>query len=133
MIKNLLVIAGFILMMIAISCGSSPEKKLIGTWKVADVKIDFDESKVSPEMLSQIIEMQKQTYFRIINDSVMVIISNDNTHETKWALNQEDNTISFFFEGVETKPNKLGVYNEPNIISESNTPLGKMITYYEKE
>jgi len=133
MIKNLLVITGFILMMLAISCGSSPEKKLIGTWKVADVKVDFDESKVSPEMLSQIIEMQKQTYFRIINDSVMVIISNDNTHETKWALNLEDNTISFFFDGMEAKPNKLGVYSEPSIISESNTPLGKMITYYEKE
>ncbi len=133
MIKNLMIIGGFILMMIAISCGSSPEKKLIGTWKVTDVNIDFDESKVSPEMLSQIIEMQKQTYFRIINDSVMVIISNDNTHETKWALNTEDNVITFFFEGMETKSNKLGVYTDNNIISETNTPLGKMTTYYEKE
>ncbi len=130
-----MIIGGFILMMIAISCGSSPEKKLIGTWKVTDVNIDFDESKVSPEMLSQIIEMQKQTYFRIINDSVMVIISNDNTHETKWALNTEDNVITFFFEGMETKSNKLGVYvyTDNNIISETNTPLGKMTTYYEKE
>lgn len=133
MIKNIMVISSFFLIMIIISCGRSPEKKLIGTWKVKNVETNFDEQSVSPEMLSQIIEIQKQTYFRIVNDSIMAIISVDNTHEAKWILDPEDNTITFFFEGMETMPNKLGVYNKPTIIAESNTPLGKMITYYEKE
>jgi len=129
--KGLLVSISIALIWI-VSC-SSPENKLIGTWKVKNVETNFDEQSVSPEMLSQIIEIQKQTYFRIVNDSIMVIISVDNTHEAKWILDPEDNTITFFFEGMETMPNKLGVYNKPTIIAESNTPLGKMITYYEKE
>lgn len=115
-----------------ISC-SSPESKLIGTWKVADVETDFNEQSYSPEMLSQVIDMQKQTYFRIINDSVMAIISNDNTHEAKWLLNPDDNTITFFFEGMETTPNTLGVYSDSKIKSETNTPIGKMVIYYGKE
>jgi len=129
--KGLLVSISIALIWI-VSC-SSPENKLIGTWKVKNVETNFDEQSVSPEMLSQIIEIQKQTYFRIVNDSIMAIISVDNTHEAKWILDPEDNTITFFFEGMETMPNKLGVYNKPTIIAESNTPLGKMITYYEKE
>lgn len=115
-----------------VSC-SSPESKLIGTWKVKDVETNFDEQSVSPEMLKQVIEMQKQTYFRIINDSTMAIITNDNTHEAKWILNPDDNTITFFFDGMETTPNKLGKFSDSGIISETNTPLGKMIIYYGKE
>lgn len=124
-------IAGIVLLGM-ISC-SSPESKLVGTWKVSNVETNFDEQKVSPEMLNQIIEMQKQTYFRIINDSVMIIISNDNSHETKWVFNEDDSTITFFFEGMETSPNKLGIYISPEIISETNTPLGTMTVHYEKE
>ena len=98
-----------------------------------DVETNFDEQSVSPEMLKQVIDMQKQTYFRIINDSTMAIISNDNTHEAKWTLNPDDNTITFFFEGMETTPNKLGKLADSKIISETNTPLGKMIIFYGKE
>ena len=132
MMKKGLLVSISIALIWIVSC-SSPENKLIGTWKVKNVETNFDEQSVSPEMLSQIIEIQKQTYFRIVNDSIMAIISIDNTHEAKWILDPEDNTITFFFEGMETMPNKLGVYNKPTIIAESNTPLGKMITYYEKE
>jgi len=132
MMKKGLLVSISIALIWIVSC-SSPENKLIGTWKVKNVETNFDEQSVSPEMLSQIIEIQKQTYFRIVNDSIMAIISVDNTHEAKWILDPEDNTITFFFEGMETMPNKLGVYNKPTIIAESNTPLGKMITYYEKE
>ncbi len=98
-----------------------------------DVETNFDEQSVSPEMLSQVIDMQKQTYFRIMNDSTMAIISSDNTHEAKWILNPDDNTITFFFEGMETTPNTLGKYSDGQIVSETSTPLGKMIIFYGKE
>jgi hypothetical protein len=129
--KIWIVVTGVALVWLA-SC-SSPESKLIGTWKVSDVETNFDEQSVSPEMLKQVIDMQKQTYFRIINDSTMAIITNDNTHEAKWILNPDDNTISFFFKGMETTPNKLGKFSDSKIISETSTPLGKMIIYYGKE
>lgn len=130
--KLMLVVIGVISLLWLASC-SSPETKLIGTWKVQDVETNFDEQSVSPEMLRQVIDMQKQTYFRILNDSTMIIISNDNTHEAKWVLNSDDNMITFFFEGMETVPNTLGKYTDTRIISETSTPLGKMIIFYEKE
>jgi hypothetical protein len=34
---------------------------------------------------------------------------------------------------METTPNKLGKLSDSKIISETNTPLGKMIIYYGKE
>jgi hypothetical protein len=129
--KLWMVVLSFAIVWLA-SC-SSPESKLIGTWKVSDVETNFDEQSVSPEMLSQVIDMQKQTYFRIINDSTMAIVTNDNTHEAKWILNPDDSTITFFFEGMETTPNKLGKYVDSQIISETSTPLGKMIIFYGKE
>ena len=115
------------------SCGGSPESKLIGTWKSYDVQTDFDEDAVNPEMLSQIVEVQEQTYFRIINDTTLIIISEDNTYETKWALDHETNTLSYFFSGRESKPNILGKVEGDEIISESVRPFGKMTVYYRKE
>lgn len=114
------------------SCSTSPESKLIGTWKVQDVKTDFDESKVSPEMLSQAVAMQKETFFRIINDSVMMIMSGSSTFETQWMLG-EDNTISYMFADQKIKPNKLGKVEDGHIIQVSNTPLGVITTTFAKE
>ncbi len=130
--KRIFVAAVSIALVWLVSC-SSPESKLVGIWKVKNVEANFDEQKVSPEMLNQVIEMQKQTYFRILNDSVMIIISNDNSHEAKWKFNQEDNSVIFFFEGMETSPTKLGVYLDQEIVSETNTPLGKLTVFYGKE
>lgn len=120
-------------MMIAISCGNNPEKKLIGTWKVANVQTEFNENEVTPEMLRQVVEMQKQTYFRILNDSTMVIISSNNTYEANWILHEETNNISYFFEGMESQVNELGNYSEGQIINQTNTALGTMTITYEKE
>ena len=105
---------------------------MIGTWKVADVQTDFNEVEVSPEMLSQVVEMQKQTYFRIVDDSTMVIISNNNTHEAKWMFDAESDEVSYFFEGGDTSPNILGKLTEGQIINETETPLGAMTIIYSK-
>ena len=115
------------------SCGQSIEKKLTGTWKVADVRTDFDESQVTPQMLQQVVELQKQTYFRILNDSTMVIISNKNTYEANWTIDEENNTITYFFEGNNTRGNELGKFEEGQIVSKSKTALGSMTIYYKKE
>jgi len=116
-----------------VSCGSGPEKKLVGTWKVTDVQTDFDETKVTPEMLKQVVEMQKQTYFRILNDTTLVIISNNNTHEAKWAFDDKTQTITYFFKGMGTKANTLGTFSDGNIINETKTALGKMTITYGKQ
>lgn len=131
--KRILALSFISLLIFAASCGSNPKDELIGTWKVDKVNTDFDESKVTPEMLSQIVEMQKETFFKFTNDSIMVIVSNNNTnHEAFWQLD-DDGTISFFFKGNELKANKLGKIENNYIISTSKSPLGTITIWYVKE
>ena len=125
---SLLLLLGIVLFA---SC-SSTENKLVGTWKVEDVKTDFDESKTTPQMLQQIVEIQKQTHFKIRTDSVMVIISNNNTYEAVWSFDKSHQIINYHFKD-DTTVYKLGDYVEPYIISESTTPLGVITTTYSKE
>ena len=115
------------------ACDGSVESKLIGTWKVTNVQTDFNETEVSPEMLRQVVELQKQTHFRLLGDSIMVIISNNDTHEATWRYEDEDQTIVFFFDGNQTHPNVLGKLEENKIVQESVTPLGSITIYFEKE
>ncbi len=122
-----------IISVIAVSCSQSPEKQLTGTWKVSDVQTDFDETKVTPEMLRQVVDMQKQTFFKILNDTIMVIISNNVTHEAKWHFNKETSEIIYFFVGMENMSHTLGKFEENKIVSKSNTPLGVITTTFEKE
>jgi len=133
--KIIMKVSGILLLGLLISC-SSPEKKLTGTWKVSDVQTGFNENDVTPEMLSQAVDLQKQTYFRILNDSAMVIISNNNTHEAIWQYNKETSEITYSFKGTpgpQTLVNVLGKYQDGKIIQRSTTPLGVITTTYEKE
>jgi hypothetical protein len=123
----------FALMVLISSCGNSPEAKLVGTWKAQKVDTEFDEKYTTPEMLRQVVEMQKETYFRIIDDSTLIIVSPGNTHETKWNFNSKDQTITYFFDSNPHQLNKLGTLSSGKIVSETNTPLGKITIYYEME
>lgn len=133
--KQLLKLTGlmFVLAMIISSCGGSPESKLVGTWKAQKVETDFDEKFTNPEMLRQVVEMQKETYFKIIDDSTLVIVSPGTTHETKYMLDKDDNSIAYFFDDNPGLINNLGILSEGKIVSESTTPLGTITIYYEKE
>ncbi len=115
------------------ACNSTPESKIIGIWKAQKVETDFDAQKTTPDMISQVVEMQKQTYFRMINDSVMTIISKNNTHEAKWKYDKETGSITYYFNGMQGIPSILGIFEDGKIVSESKTPLGKITIYYEKE
>jgi len=130
--KRILLLSVVSLLLFAASCGSDPKAELIGTWKVEKVDTDFDENKVTPEMLTQIVEMQKGTFFKFVNDTSMEIVSSNNTHIASWLLDKEG-TISFYFKGQELKPAKLGKVEDGKIISVSKTPLGIMTISYVKE
>jgi len=121
--------------MVLFSCQNSPESKLIGTWKVIEVETDFDETRSNPRMINQVVETQKQTFFKILNDTTMVIISSGNTYEAKWRLNPDDQNITYTFDEWDENsvPFELGVYVDNQIIAESNMAMGKMVVYFEKE
>lgn len=115
------------------SCGGTPESKLVGTWKAQKVETDFDEQYTTPEMLRQVVEMQKETFFRITDDSTLIIVSPGNTYETNWKLDLNDNSISYFYDDSPNSVNKLGTLSSGKIVSESKTPLGVITIYYEME
>jgi len=121
----------FLSVVLFVSC-SSTENKLTGVWKVQDVKTDFNETTATPQMLQQVAEIQKQTYFKIKNDSVMVIISNNKTYEAVWTFDKSTNVINYHFKG-DADTHKLGTFIDPNIVTESKTQLGIITTIYAKE
>jgi hypothetical protein len=125
---SLLLLLGVVLFA---SC-SSTENKLVGIWKVEDVKTDFNESNTTPKMLQQIVEIQKQMYFKIRTDSVMVIISNNNTYEAVWSFDKGNQVISYHFKN-DTTVYKLGDYVDSFIITKSLKPFGVITTTYSKE
>lgn len=131
--RNIIALSVVLIVILITSCGQSIEKKLVGTWKVADVQTEFNETEVTPEMLRQVVDLQKQTYFRIINDSTMVIISNNNTYEAGWVIDEETSDITYFFDGMEAQGNQLGNYTDGQIVNETKTALGSMTITYKKE
>jgi hypothetical protein len=130
--KRIFLIAVVPIFLFVASCGSNPKEELIGTWRPDKVDTEFDENKVNPEMIRQIVEMQKRTFFKFINESVMIIVSNNNTHEASWLLDEEG-TISFYFKGQELKPNKLGKVEDGKILAVTKSQLGTIKIWYVKE
>ncbi len=136
MAKNLFKVSALLIVMAVIlsSCGkTTAESKLIGTWKANKVETDFDEQFTTPEMLKQVVEMQKETYFEITSDSTLLIVSPGSKHETTWKLDHSNQAISYFFEGNPNYVNKLGTLKDGKIVSESKTPLGIITIYFEQE
>ena len=121
----------FLSVIMFVAC-SSTENKLTGVWKVQDVKTDFNENQATPQMLQQIVEIQKQTHFKIKDDSVMVIISNNKTYEAVWTFDKKTKVISYHFKG-DDNTHKLGTFIDPSIVTESKTQLGTITTTYAKE
>jgi len=111
---------------------NSPSSRLKGTWKVADVKTHFGKTKLPPELVAHIVAEQKKISFRILNDSVMVLILNNNTHEARWKMGP-NHEISYYFTTQPAMFHKLGKWDGSHIISDTKTPLGDLIVTYEKK
>ncbi len=125
----------FFIMTIAglLACSSDTKTKMIGTWRAADVKTEFDEQRVSPQMLQQVVEMEKQVFFKFLNDSIMHINTLDHTNRAFWFYDEENGMITYRFIEPGSATNDLGMYMNGKITSESETALGKITIVYEKQ
>ncbi len=112
------------------SC-SEHKNQLVGEWKVYDVKTDFDETRTTPQMLQQVVDIEKQNRLKFVDDTSLLIIIKGNTYEAEWKMDA-NNVIHYYFKN-DTTPHKLGKYNKPYIIATSKTKIGLMTTTYEKE
>jgi hypothetical protein len=119
-----------ILALIITSCNHS-SCELIGTWNVYDVKTDFDEKRTTPQMLEQLVDIEKQNQLKFIDDSSLLIVTKDNVYEAIWKMDK-NNVIYYHFK-KDTTTHKLAVYQKPFIITKSKTKIGTMTTTYEKE
>ncbi len=110
---------------------SKNSNKFIGVWKVNDVKTDFDETKTTPQMLQQLVDIEERNQLKFINDTSLLIVTKDNTFEALWKIDK-NNVIYYRFKN-DTTLHKLAEYHEPYIITKSKTKIGMMTTTYEKE
>ncbi len=117
------------------ACNSNPKSKLVGTWKAETVDVKFDEQRVSPEMIRQVGLENKQVFFKIQNDSTMqlYISANGNPQNLFWFYNVEDNKITYGYKIDDFNTIELGKLIDGKIISESETPLGKIVTTFKQE
>ncbi len=116
-----------------VSCSTKKGPDLTGIWKVADVKVEFNEQSSTPEMLRQVAEREKQTILEIQNDSVMSIIAGNTTYKAFWVLDQESGIINYRFEDMGARMTELGKLIDGTIVAESETAMGKIIVTYQKD
>lgn len=114
------------------ACKSSSEKKMVGTWTVKTVEVDFDEMKSTPEMVNQVIEKENRMKLQFVNDSILLINDDNASHRTIWSLNPNGGIFYRFEDSPQF--NLLGTYNteENSITTNSSTPLGTISVMYKK-
>ncbi len=112
------------------SCSSTPESKLLGTWKVTEVKVNFDGQKANSQTISQVENREKQTILKFTSDSTLSIIDGNITHRSLWTLG-DNGLISYQFEKDQTVY-ELGILKNKVITATSSTSLGDIVTVFEK-
>ena len=127
-----LLIPAIIIVFFMMSC-SNPGHKLVGTWKVSQVETNFKDTNLPKTIITHIKDEQKQLSFKIINDSVMVVILDNNAHEATWEMDSKSKVISYYFNNQKNVINKLGTWEGSDIVSESITPLGKLTVIFKKQ
>lgn len=104
---------------------------MIGIWEVEHVDANFDESKINPGALEQVIATEKQTKLNFSDDSTLFLTIGETNQKAFW--NQQDNSIFFFFDGDPLNVYELGNLVNDKIESESETPIGTIKVIYTKQ
>lgn len=130
--RTLLPIAAVMLVVIALitSCSNS-KNQMIGLWKVENVDAQFDESRVNPQTLEQVIASEKQTLLKFVDDSTLTIMLGETNMKAFYTLD-ESNKLFYYFEGAPTQVYELGTLTNNKIEAESTTPVGKIKVTYQK-
>jgi hypothetical protein len=84
-------------------------------------------------MLKQVIQVEKQLFFKFQNDSMMNIHTMDQTLKAYWFFDEESGRIDYRFAEAASAISELGVYKDGSITAESQTALGKLTITYRKE
>lgn len=134
-LKKIQLICVIVLFTALYACNSTPKSKLVGVWKAENVDVKFDEQVASPEMIRQVGLENKQVFFKIQNDSILLLYidSKSSPQSLFWFYDEKSGMITYAYKADDLNPIELGKYSDSKIISESSTPLGKIKTTFSKE
>ena len=119
--KSFLSLLGCLFLLAA--CTPEPET-LIGSWTVDKVNVQFDENRTTPELVKQMGEIEKGNSFSINADSVLCFKGLDETWEGQLTLSQ--GTMLY------CNGKLFGQWNNEEIITRTNSPLGEIVVRYKK-
>lgn len=133
--KNIFIIIVLTLLSGFYACNSNPKSKFIGTWKAEKVDINFNEQLASPELIRQVGLENKEVFFKIQNDSTMLlyISASSDPQNLFWFLDEKEESIHYAYKKDDLNPIELGKILDGKIIAESSTPLGTIKTTFSKE
>lgn len=129
--KKLIVLGGVLMLVLVYACNTE-KNKMLGIWKVTDVKTTFDETRVNPSTLQQVAELEKQTMLNFVNDSALTIMMGEKNFDAFYSFDEATGKIFYSFDGKGINMNDLGVYKDGVILSESETPVGSIQVTYSK-
>ena len=104
------------------SCSDSDT--IVGTWRVAQVNIGFDEYKYTPDMVRQIGLEEKANTIILKADSTMLYISDNDTLSGNFALRNRD----FYFNNE-----KFAIIINDTLTETKRTVLGDVVIKYTKK
>ena len=109
-INSLRVIASLLMLVFLFtSCGKSKNNQLIGLWKVENVDAQFDESRVNPQTLEQVIASEKQTMLKFVDDSTFNIMLGETNMKAFYNLDESNSTLFYYFDGATTQVYELNL------------------------
>ena len=120
--KSIFLFMAFGLMLCA--CQPEPDT-LIGTWTVEKVKVQFDESRTTPELVKQVGEMERQNTLSIGTDSTLVFNGIDEQWKQRVSLT---NDSVLYCNGT-----IFGFWKDGKIVTRTGSPLGQVIVIYKKD
>lgn len=107
-------------------CACHPKTdSLIGTWEAEKVNVHFDEQRSTPEVVKQVGEMEKNNYFTIDKDSVLVFNSVEMEQIGRVTTDKQGN---LFLEGA-----PFGQWKNGEIVTTTTSPLGDIVVVYRKK
>ena len=116
----------FLLVLAVGLCACQPEEdSLIGTWAVDKVHVQFDESRVTPELVKQVGEMEKRNTFSINADSTLVFKGLDADWKGRVSL-VGDSTLC-------REGSVFGTWKDGKIVTRTESPVGEVVIIYKKK
>lgn len=114
-----------------VSC-ESRRGLLSGEWKVDKVEMDFDESRVTPEMVRQIGAQEKMGYMIFNADSSLHLYDGEVVMKTRYSCGTDG---SLYYESTDSARvmTYLGRYVSGKIVVERHGVLGKTRLTYIKQ